>query len=361
MKRFFFSVFALAAVATACTESGLIDTPTFYGNEIIFAPYVGKTPVTKAVSVDKAYLEGAVENGGGVQVYAYLRDKDVTDPSQISVATPYLVAPLTYSNGAWGYGELAYWPEGKELAFAAYSRNAEGCISNHSESSLTQFDFTVEDVVSQQVDLLAIPFKTDVTGNENGDTHVELRFYHLLSRVGFSVEPSEANEDVDITIKSLKLCGSFPKSGHVDLTKAPAEITPYKEATSSYAADYSLFADGEIFQIESTACLVTDPDTKNQTIVSKPIYPNNVDPSDEQNRFMMIMPGTVENASIDVTYQLSGDEERTARIALNTWTFVPGYAYEFVLQISTAAIQFEALFGSWGTPSETDKDLVPVV
>lgn len=361
MKRFFFSVIALAAAVTACTESGLIDTPAFYGNEIIFAPYVGKTPVTKAVSVSKEYLEGTVENGGGVEVYAFLRDKDVTDPAQIDVTTPYLYAPLTYSNGAWGYGELAYWPEGKELAFAAYSRNATGCISNHSEGSLTQFDFTVKDVVSEQIDLLAIPFKTDVTGNESGDTHVELRFYHLLSRVGFSVEPSEANEDVSITIKSLKLCGSFPKSGHVDLTKNPAAIAPYKEATSSYASDYSLFAEGESFTINSTECVVTDPDTGNKSIVSEPIYPNGVATPDAENRFMMIMPGIVENASIDVTYQLSGDEERTARIALNTWTFVPGYAYEFILQISTAAIQFEAHFGAWGNPAETDKDLVPVV
>ena len=358
MKRFFFSVIALAAATTACTESGLIDTPAFYGNEIIFAPYVGKTPVTKAVSVSKEYLEGTVENGGGVEVYAFLRDKDVTDPAQIDVTTPYLYAPLTYSNGAWGYGELAYWPEGKELAFAAYSRNATGCISNHSEGSLTQFDFTVKDVVSEQIDLLAIPFKTDVTGNESGDTHVELRFYHLLSRVGFSIEPSEANEDVSITIKSLKLCGSFPKSGHVDLTKSPAAIAPYKEATSSYAADYSLLEEGEAFEIESTACVITDPDTGKESIISKPIYPN---AAAENNRFMMIMPGTVENASIDVTYQLSGDDERTARIALNTWTFDPGYAYEFILQISTAAIQFEAHFGAWGNPAETDKDLVPVV
>lgn len=360
MKRFFFSLIALAAVVTACTESGLIDTPAFYGNEIIFAPYVGKTPVTKAVSVDKEYLQGAVADGGGVQVYAFLRDKDVTDPTQINVTTPYLIAPLTYSDNAWGYGELAYWPEGKELAFAAYSMNATDCMSNHSETAPTQFDFTVNDVMSEQVDLLAIPFKTDVTGNENGDTHVELRFYHLLSRVGFSVQPSEANDDVAITIKSLKLCGSFPKSGHVDLTKNPAEITPYKGETDSYASEYSLLAEGETFTIESTACVEVDAQ-QNSKIVSKPIYPNSVSTSDAENRFMMIMPGSVESASIEVVYQLSGDEERTARVALNTWNFVPGYAYEFILKISTAAIQFEALFGAWGSPAETDKDLVPVV
>ena len=59
MKRFIFSAIALMVAATACTESGIVDMPEFYGNPIVFDTYIGKTPITKADNVDINYLKGS--------------------------------------------------------------------------------------------------------------------------------------------------------------------------------------------------------------------------------------------------------------------------------------------------------------
>ena len=52
MKRFFFSLIALSAAAIGCTQSALLETPDQFGTEITFSPYTGRTPVTKATSVE---------------------------------------------------------------------------------------------------------------------------------------------------------------------------------------------------------------------------------------------------------------------------------------------------------------------
>ena len=73
MKKALFFIVALASVAIGCTKSEVIKAPG-RGREIKFDNYVGKTPVTKAESVDLDYLKQAIEDEGGVQVYAFLHN-----------------------------------------------------------------------------------------------------------------------------------------------------------------------------------------------------------------------------------------------------------------------------------------------
>lgn len=94
MKRFFFSVIALAAVATGCTKSEMVETPDFGGQEITFETYLGKVPTTKAESVDLAYLQGA---NRGFHVTAFLHDKD-TQPSAASIADPYMDKDVSWAS-----------------------------------------------------------------------------------------------------------------------------------------------------------------------------------------------------------------------------------------------------------------------
>ena len=58
MKRLIFATIALAAFATSCTKSEMIEAPDFGGQPITFDTYLGKVPMTKAQSVDLAYLQG---------------------------------------------------------------------------------------------------------------------------------------------------------------------------------------------------------------------------------------------------------------------------------------------------------------
>lgn len=367
MKRFIFSAIALLVAATACTESGLIDMPEFYQNPIVFDTYIGNTPVTKAMNCDINTLKLGEENGGGAHIYGFKVDRVTGRPyDYVDYSSAYLDGQLLFSS-AWLYYENgepveAYMPTDKDLAVVAYNLQASGnsYMSNISTDK-TSFDFTVQDVVANQVDLLVTPL-TFVTENTNGDTQVPLRFYHLLSRVGFKVQ-STGNTNTAIEISSIKLSGTFAKKGSVDLTFATATPNTGANATSNIVLNNDLKP--RITPIETGG-----------TSVEYELLPGNMTFSttaadcfgeaqqikpDGDNCYMMIMPGIQENAKVTITYQIGSSEPKPVEIdlaALNDINyFEAGSAYEFIFKLSTSAIEFSATVvdgADWNTPSSSD-------
>ena len=368
MKRFFFSAIALASLTAACTESGLIDKPEFYANEISFEPYIGKTPVTKAESIDEVYLQNSSSEKPAFHVYAFLHNSGETEPANVNVSKTFMSEDVWYDGTIWTYEGLEYWPDNRELAFVAYNYAAESCITSH--PTPTTFEFTIEDDISRQVDLLATPFMMGLKDDADGDTKVNLVFKHLLSRVGFSVVASHPSEDVNIAIRSIKLCGNFPAVGNVDL-RANANGLPYITPKSGTEVNsYSLFDDETCFEANSTLCVADG------ALPGKPIYANTdldltagewderyteIPGATDESRYMMIMPCQPgAEASIEVEYQLTSDIKRTARVPLSDWEFKAGYAYEFVLQVSTESIEFSAQMGGWDDSASNSPVLKPL-
>ena len=379
MKRFIFSAIALMVAVTSCTESGLIDTPDFYGKAIVFDSYIGKTPVTKAENCDIDYLKMSEANGGGAQLYAFTSPQGNRNRDYVDYDSPYLNGRLVFNSQTWAYKvedknewvvEEPYMPTDKDLAVVAYNLKADNATYISNRNGLTQFDFTVADNAAQQVDLLATPL-TFVAENPNGDTSVPLRFFHLLSRIGFKVLSTNGS-DTQIKFKSIKLCGGFPKSGRVDLTIATATpattdfiallgdsrpaIRPLVEGDNAYEYEYDLLTSE--FSLSASAC------------TEEPHFIGN----DENNRFMMIIPGRVRDLEGEVTtphikveYSLGGSEDRISTIWLTddltedgeNWNFEAGKAYEFILKLATASIEFtgEVVEGSWDEQTPEEKPL----
>ncbi len=342
MNRFILSAAALIMAATACTESGLIDTPEMYNGLIVFNTYVGKTPVTKALNTDIDQMKGA---SGGAHIYSFMCDEETNAPE---FGSTFMDGSLVYGTTSWEYkvggvSEVVYWPGTSKLAFVAYNLAADNCINSTTQTS-TGFDFTVNQNVASQVDLVATGLDV-ISGATNGeDTQVTLSFKHLLSRVGFKVLATHSS-DAAITISSVKLRGVFPKTGHVDLTLSAPSISPITSGNNAHHYEYSLFAeDDDPFVINSSECVTG---TEDDPIGPQPIYARDVN-----NRYMMIMPGPQSNASIEVVYQLTGEESpNTAVLPLgNDWNFTAGLSYEFILKISTASIEFDATMSDdWNT------------
>lgn len=369
MKRFFFSSIALMVAMTSCTESGLIDAPEFYGNPIVFDTYIGKTPVTKAVNCGIETLKATENNGGGARIYAFETAKEAAAPS--SYSTKYLDGKLLFANSAWGYYEDgqdpvdAYMPAGSNLSVVAYNLNTEGAdaedVKYMSDISAdkTEFIFTVKDDVAEQVDLVITPLTLVNENPTGGDTRVPLRFFHLLSRVGFKVK-STSETDNDITITSVRLKGDFYTTGKVDLKKSKAmpsagttatdlafqtskpEITPISKPANP--TEYELLPGATSFTTKAASCYAT---------------PLQITP-EEGGCYMMVMPGVQETAEITVAYQVyDATKEVTFKLAdMNTGInyFQAGYAYEFILKVSTDAIEFSAEI-----PTDWDEtDPIPV-
>ena len=365
MKRFIFSAIALLTAATACTESGIIETPDSYGNPIVFDTYIGKTPITKAVDMNGNLLQDKAQ-GNGVRIYAFTLPKTQWKADQVDYDFPYMDGALFYESG-WGYYpktesgfkaaiEDVYWPGwGTDLAFVAYSLNVDA--SKYISGDKTQFTFTVQDKVSEQVDLLVSPLT--FVKEETGETPVNLQLYHLLSRIGFKVLATPGTS-TDITINSVRLCGAFPETGTVNLMSAtnapgaPKSVPSIEANTSGTIQSYYDLLDksaNEKFSINSSECdgtAITD---------AAPIF-GNVSTTQE-NRYMMIMPGLVSNASIEVEYKLGTQSQaHTARIDLGETYFKAGSAYEFIFKVATASIEFSGVVeGEWDEQAPVEHPL----
>lgn len=370
MNRFIVSVMALAVVATACTESGLIDTPSFYANEISFDPYIGKTPATKAESIDDVYMQKKSSKGSpAFHVYAFLHATG-NQASEVDVTNPYLDKDVWYDND-WTYEGTEYWPDSTPLAFVAYGSNAESCITSH--PSATKFEFTVNDDIAYQKDLLATPFMMNQLDNGQ-DTKVNLVFKHLLSRINFSVIATNPSEDVDIAIRSVKLIGDFYTAGIVDLTKNVAyenqsnDMRPYVDFTgyATSTKEYQLFKTDECFEISSASCSTAVdifPNVKyTATGQSWDEMYTPIDNATEGNHYLMLMPSEDigDDARIEVQFQLTSDIKRIANVDLSNFEFKPGYAYDFVLKVSTSSISFSANMGGWDDQTYDEYPLQPV-
>lgn len=398
MKRFYFIAVALTALAVGCTKSNLVELPETLETPISFEPYAGKTPTTKASVMTGAILETYDTSATpAFHVTAFIpneygkpyMDKDVwcETPSSTEVTPP---TPAT-----WKYSGMAYWPESK-LQFVAYGLNADKELPAGSQTStiefapnsLTQFTYTVSDLVSDQEDLIVADSLERASLN---GTAVNLQFQHLLSKVGFSLQTNQAN-DVMVTIKKVELKGKFHKTGTVDMLQKGnnLKVTPPTETagTVSYSLFGELGTDNSIVSYDPAATEDADylcfqgasvgPNT------STPIYASHtltttVDEgvktetitanasADANNRYMMLIPctpgTTASKATIDVIYQLTDAEEQKAKVELpESFIFEKGKGYEFVLKVSTMAVSFQVEVIDWATGTvDASYTLTPVV
>ena len=377
MKRFFFLSIALAAVAVGCTKSGLLESPQTYQTPISFEPYTGKAPVTKAtVAVDTTIYGSATE--GGFRVIGF----EETDKGFDTTGTSgFFLNKRVYAKDnapTWTYDETMYWPEAKTISFVSYGLNVnadEDIFSLADETkSLTKYNFTVPPTVAEQKDLLISPIMKE---KHSGSGTIGVRFFHVLSRVGFKVKPS-GTANVKVMIKSIKLKGSFVQGGMFDLTNAvdttknPVAYN-YKEVAASGVVTYDLFGKNyseggdatnyPCFLTVSQATPTAVPVWNNMTF-SKATEPGDLTPPTMgtdglpttkplkqayADRYMMIMPQTVSGAEVEVVYHLADAVEQTTTIPLGDFKFEAGKAYEFVFTLSTTAVGFDVEVGAWDT------------
>lgn len=395
MKRFLFSVCALAAVVVGCSKSEVLNRPNAEV-PIEFNPYAGRVPVTRATA-DNIKTLGTE----GFQVYAFFHSAS----GEPDWSSPYMNKEVRYgkktedaTDSTWYYSGHAYWPASKELAFIAYGLNAEEQITPV-DGALQKIDFTVAGAVASQKDLLVAAIqrnKTYVEGVTEGDGTVNFTFSHLLSRIGFSLVTKDGNA-VPVTIEQVKLEGTFYEKGQVDLSKAPtttikiggqdsSEKRPVIEPGDPKPITYDLLPDGSYTSYGSAAGTpiydnsmlyekflgdATTPDDDEY----KPLYGNSDATPETQeekdakalaeankvNRYMMIIPTTTpaistgqsenklaHNAHLKVMYFLPGAGTfKEVDVDLSAIEFEPGKSYNFKFKVSTAGISFSVTVEDW--------------
>ena len=233
MKKYILLLIVAATSVISCTKGGLLETPASYADLIKFEPYLGKAPVTKAENADLAFLKTGIEStpySGGFEVLAFNHKEDGTAPDtfiseEMDINVSWVEASDDEEAG-WVCDVVYYWPEDKSMSFAAVGLNAVmgGCLKR--QNDMVSYTFEVKSYASQQVDLIVAPYQIDCNAKKN-DGVVNLKFEHLLSRVGFKVKSTAATEGVDIAIKSIKLCGAFPTYADLNLSLIDKNGRPY--------------------------------------------------------------------------------------------------------------------------------------
>lgn len=403
MKRFLFSVCALAAVVVGCSKSEVLNRPNAEV-PIEFNPYAGRVPVTRSTS---ANIETLGESG--FQVYAFLYNADGPD----WVSSPYMDKVVTCENPLadepeWTYSGHAYWPASRKLAFIAYGLNTGNLITRPEDGQEYEFDFNVPDAVAEQKDLLVAAVQRDQayieeTQGTPEDGTVDFTFSHLLSRIGFSLV-TKNNNTVPVTIEQVNLKGTFYEKGHVDLTiTAPTTITigdneksagrPFIDPVESDAKEktYVLLPNGGSFTDYASAAgtpiydnsMLYEKYTGNADTPDDDEYKPLYDTSDETpetqeekdakaaseankaNRYMMIIPTVTptnsteapkkltHNAKLYVKYFLPGAGTfGDVVVDLSTIDFEPGKSYDFKFKVSTNGISFSVTVEEWDTTGE---------
>lgn len=403
MKRYIISLIALSAAVIGCTKSGLVESPQKYQEPITFETYTGKTPTTKATEVTTATLATHTsKDNPAFHVNAFLvsvpqtytnayMNKDVWSTSE----TPTADATNEGFYNSWTYDGATYWPDNGSLLFVAYGLNADKmfgakeAVKDESGNEITpavpgtptmtfsnyaNMTYTVPAKTSEQEDLIvAVPTTQGISNNTA--SNVLLNFKHVLSKVGFSLK-TDATNNVIITIKSIKLKGAFNSTGDVNLAAVNETGVPYISIGSrtSDVQAYSLF-DTNYGETGATGPFDCFQITQSPGETPTAIYPNTTyTPStgegvsdayagktgaSENNRYMMLIPGTQAAATIEVVYELEGAKEQKATASLgSSFEFEAGKAYEFVIKMNTSSIEFEAGITDWNDTTIAGESIV---
>lgn len=373
MKKNIYIAIAVVAVAVGCTKSNLVDAPEAQQTPISFETYTGKTPTTKAVSeTTETLAKNYSDSNTALHVNAFIPGTysgaytsldvwassytDAVDATETTEAIPF--------SATWTYSNRAYWPSNGKLDFIAYGNNAAEHLDPTPSSSLTTFTYEVSNKASEQEDLIVAV--TPTTGSMPTNGVVSLNFKHLLSRVGFTLKTTQAHEDVSVTIKSIVLEGeNFASTGTINFLDAEGALVAEPSITATAdpnVTSYSLF--DTTYPADAYDYFFTPDSPGPDNGIG--IYPNMKHTADggeltsgisENNRYMMLIPGAT-ITSAEVYYQLPGAVEQHARATLiSPITLVEGKAYEFIIKLSTDAIEFSGEVTDWDPVDGADTQI----
>lgn len=346
-------LFAAAAIMMVGCSKDQVVSEMPQDNAINFGMYFGRDAQSRAAIMDLTDLQ---EQSFGVFAY-------YTDNSNYAegASTPNFMFNqfVEYVSSAWTYSPLKYWPNevADRLSFFAYAPHTTESNGNielaagfdNASASAPSLTYTLDDDQSKHVDLLwATPHynlqKQTITGD------VKFIFNHALSRIGFKSvavideSSNKANGEIDdeshtnaldgntkITLKSIKLTGNFYQGGKLNLANGV-----WSDYVTAASTDYNW----------ATADFLNDDVTTTKDVVLNDDKYLTVLPHTSSQKIQIEVVYTVKtiDASLDLGYS-----EVTNTIVSDPFdfTFVQGYAYNFVLHVGLTSVKFSADVTPW--------------
>ena len=361
MKKILF--FAAAAIMMVSCSNDQVVSKMPQDNAINFGMYFGRDAQSRAAIMDVYDLRDQ-----SFGVFAYYTEGSDYDGGTFTPNFMFNQKVEWNGTDAWTYSPLKYWPNnpGDKLSFfayAPYSEQLNGNIAladgfNNTSTSAPALKYTLAANLADHVDLLwADPTNVQDLTKQTINGKVTFNFKHALSRIGFKSVAvidevnGDNNGEIDdathsnaldgntkITLKSIKLTGNFYQGGTLNLATGvwsnpvAAASTEYNWATADFLND----------DVTTTKAVVLNDD-----------------------KYLTVLPHTnKQQIQIEVVYTVkttdaslaAGYSEVTNTIVSNPFdfTFVQGYAYNFVLHVGLTSVKFSAEVAAWDSATEQD-------
>ena len=240
MKKLFFGILAMAALAACSTEEAIV-TPKgeaiAFGNAFVdnsvraIDPSYGATNGTTTINLTSFQLWGAVTGTSGNPVAIFEDDK---------------VNGSVAANSVWTCEKTQYWVDKAKYNFAAV-------VNADTKTGSTKYDVTLgEDLLpatikfstpnNADVDLLYARSDNDIVGKLSGNDEVAFSFSHLLSKVKFTVNNSSNAAGYSYEIKNITIHG--PRTGvyNVNSTSTETKWEEFGETATITLSDVEMEA-----------------------------------------------------------------------------------------------------------------------
>lgn len=220
-KKIFMGIAAVAALTlVSCSSDDLnsLSDNSSKNEAISFDGYWGRSAVSvngsRGSVIDKAEDLQKVSEGFGV-----FGNYSSTDGEAFG-SNLFENQKVTYSTKEtkWTYSPKKYWPTEGHIDFLAYA--PYGGTPNFNGSS--SIDFTVENNVAAQKDLLYAKVTNQTKAENSGANKVKFTFKHALAKIGYKVQTSASYEGTTIKLNKITLAGSATE---------PTKTAFYKEGT----------------------------------------------------------------------------------------------------------------------------------
>ncbi|MCM1138150.1 MAG: fimbrillin family protein [Duncaniella sp.] len=348
MNKFSFLIAVSAVMLTSCSQDDEPKAAQEFSDVISFEAYTGRSPVSRAEKITSA-------NHNQFFVFATQHTGNLASDTQCD---GFMSNVKVYQkDGNWTYDDLRYWEndENIKVSFFAIGPNTPNAANSnltYTKMSHTaespkhtvgyEFNFTVDDDVTKQTDLIWAKAVNQTPKNTDSNGHVNLAFKHALAAIGFKAKTASQYNSVTVTIEKIEVTGTFYKEGTITLPINSDESHLWSAAEAS---------------LENRTFTITGNETP-LTATAQSVH--------SDNSFLMIIPQTFHNGNlpkIKVYYTVSqqwGEAQHNV-IEQNfplpsesedqNLTLAKGKAYTVTLNVSLNVIEFTSSISSW---SETE-------
>ena len=335
-KKIFMGIAAVAALTlVSCSSEDLnsLSDNSSKNEAISFDGYLGRSAVSvngsRGSELKIADLQASKDGFGVFGNYSEESEGTTTTYGE----NWFKNQQVTYETSAWTYNPLKYWLPKGHIDFLAYAPHVGGTTLKNKSC----IDFTVEDEVAKQKDLLWANATNQTMANNSGTNKVKFQFAHALSRLGYTVKLNKEYTSTTITLKKITLAGSengtenaFYTTGTIDLSKT-SSTDLWTISTPDAKQKFDWFS--------GTQTLATT-DYKNPDANYLFVIPQNFSAPATDKLYVIV------EYTIDYNSGVTATMTNTVRKQLEK-NFLQGKAYTINLSLGLTPIEFDADVTAW--------------